>query len=47
MIKIGIDFDNTIAFYDEVFAKVAIKMKLINSGWKGTKTQLKKKNNRK
>ena len=43
MIKIGIDFDNTIAFYDEVFAKVAIKMKLINSGWKGTKTQLKKK----
>lgn len=43
MIKIGIDFDNTIAKYDRVFALVAIKMNLIKEGWKGSKANLKKK----
>ena len=43
MLRIGIDFDNTIANYDDVFSHVAQKFKLINTKWHGDKTELKKK----
>ncbi len=41
--RIGIDFDNTIANYDEVFCKVAINNKLIKKDWSGNKQALRKK----
>jgi len=40
--RIGIDFDNTIANYDNVFKKTSAKYKLINHLWVGNKKQLKK-----
>ena len=40
--RIGIDFDNTIANYDCVFRKIAIKYNLISKNWHGNKQQLKK-----
>lgn len=43
MLRVGIDFDNTIANYDDVFSQVAQKLKLINTKWHGDKTELKKK----
>ena len=39
---IGIDFDNTIAKYDEVFIEVAVSKNLIDSKWHGSKKSLKK-----
>ena len=45
--RIGIDLDNTIVNYDHVFKSIAYKNKLINKNWSGTKSQLKKKNNKK
>ena len=41
--KIGIDFDNTIANYDNAFKSVAIENKLVPKEWHGTKSSLKKK----
>ena len=35
--RIGIDFDNTIANYDRVFAPLAIDLGLVESGFTGTK----------
>ncbi len=43
MLRVGIDFDNTIANYDDVFSHVAYKLKLINKKWHGNKSDLKKK----
>ena len=43
MKRIGIDFDNTIAIYNDVFRKAALKNKLINKNWFGTKAELRKK----
>ena len=43
MLRVGIDFDNTIANYDDVFSYVAYKLKLINKRWHGNKSDLKKK----
>ena len=40
--RIGIDFDNTIANYDQVFQKVAIKHNFVPKKWKGNKKDLKK-----
>lgn len=40
--NIGIDFDNTIAKYDEIFIKTAIEKKYISSNWLGNKETLKK-----
>ena len=39
--KIGLDFDNTIACYELVFPKVAKKLGLVNNNWLGTKKELK------
>ena len=41
--RIGIDFDNTIANYDEFFCKVAFNNKLIKKDWSGNKQALRKK----
>ncbi len=41
-IRIGLDFDNTIVNYDDVFTSVAKKLKLINKKWNGSKAQLRK-----
>ena len=41
--KIGIDFDNTIANYDNVFKFASIEKNLISKKWYGTKSSLKKK----
>lgn len=39
--RIGIDFDNTIAWYDNSFRQVALKMRFINESWKeGGKKEL-------
>ena len=38
--KIGLDFDNTIACYELVFPKVAKKLGLVNNDWSGTKKEL-------
>ena len=40
---IGLDFDNTLARYDDVFATEAKKQGLVSSEWKGTKKNLKDK----
>jgi carbamoyltransferase len=40
---IGIDFDNTLAHYDSIFATEAKKYSLIPSEWQGTKQDLKDK----
>ncbi|EQA70057.1 phosphotransferase [Leptospira noguchii] len=39
-LRIGLDFDNTLACYDEVFAIVAKEQKLIPNEWKGSKKEL-------
>ena len=39
-IRIGLDFDNTIVNYDEVFKEIAIKLKIIPKNWKGSKAEL-------
>jgi len=36
--RLGIDFDNTIVSYDEVFADVAVRLGLIPAGFRGDKT---------
>ena len=41
--RIGIDFDNTVVNYDEVFKKVALQLSLIKKDWNGTKQELRKK----
>jgi hypothetical protein len=41
-IRIGLDFDNTIVNYDDVFTSVAKQLKLINKKWNGSKAQLRK-----
>ena len=38
--RIGLDFDNTLAQYDHVFAVEAKRGKLIPAQWEGTKKQL-------
>lgn len=38
--RIGIDFDNTIICYDEVFAAAAWQRGLVPDGWTGLKSQL-------
>ncbi len=38
---IGLDFDNTIACYDEVFSSEAKKKRLVQNEWKGSKKELK------
>ena len=38
--KIGIDFDNTIAGYDRVFDEIAIKQGLVANDWQGGKKAL-------
>ena len=40
---IGLDFDNTLAHYDSVFAAEARKQCLVSDEWKGTKQELKDK----
>ena len=40
--KIGIDFDNTIAKYDEIFVKVAKDKNFVSSAWLGDKESLKR-----
>jgi len=39
-VRIGIDFDNTIICYDEVFAAAARQRGLVPEGWTGLKSQL-------
>ncbi|EMN90725.1 phosphotransferase [Leptospira weilii] len=39
-LRIGLDFDNTLACYDEVFAIIAKEQKLIPSDWVGSKKEL-------
>lgn len=39
-VRIGIDFDNTIICYDEVFAAAARQRGLVPEGWAGLKSQL-------
>ena len=39
--KIGIDFDNTIAMYDKIFVKTAKDKKFVSSAWVGNKELLK------
>lgn len=39
-LRIGLDFDNTLACYDEVFAIVAKEQKLISNEWRGSKKEL-------
>ncbi|MFA4795837.1 phosphotransferase [Leptospira kirschneri] len=39
-LRIGLDFDNTLACYDEVFAIVAKEQKLIPNEWRGSKKEL-------
>ena len=38
--RIGIDFDNTLACYDKVFEAIAKKMFLVSVDWQGDKTQV-------
>ena len=38
--RIGLDFDNTLARYDHVFVSEAKQEKFVASEWKGTKKQL-------
>lgn len=38
--RIGIDLDNTIIFYDHAFVKAAIERKLLPAGFSGTKQQV-------
>ena len=38
--RLGLDFDNTLAAYDLVFASLAVKRELISTDWSGTKTDL-------
>lgn len=38
--RIGLDFDNTLARYDHVFVSEAIQEKFVSREWKGTKNQL-------
>lgn len=38
--RIGLDLDNTIIFYDEAFVKAGIERNLLPQGFKGTKQQL-------
>ena len=45
--RIGIDFDNTIANYDDVFKKISVEHNLINHLWVGNKKQLKEENKKK
>ncbi len=40
--NIGIDFDNTIAKYDQIFIETAIKKEFVSSNWFGNKEALKK-----
>ena len=39
-VRIGIDFDNTIIRYDEVFASAAQRRGLVPEGWSGRKNEL-------
>jgi hypothetical protein len=39
-VRIGIDFDNTIIRYDEVFAAAARRRGLVPDGWRGLKSEL-------
>ena len=39
--RVGLDFDNTLARYDSVFASIAKKEELVNEEWNGTKQELK------
>jgi hypothetical protein len=39
-VRIGIDFDNTIICYDEVFAAAAQRRGLVPDGWSGLKSEL-------
>jgi hypothetical protein len=39
-VRIGIDFDNTIIRYDEVFAAAAQRRGLVPGGWSGLKSEL-------
>ncbi|EMO43290.1 phosphotransferase [Leptospira noguchii] len=39
-LRIGLDFDNTLACYDEVFTTVAREQKLIPNDWVGSKKEL-------
>ena len=38
--RIGLDFDNTLARYDQVFASEAKQEKFVPKEWQGTKKQL-------
>ena len=38
--RIGIDFDNTIARYDKLFIKIASKKGLLPKNWEGNKEKL-------
>lgn len=38
--RIGIDFDNTIICYDEVFCKLAKQFRFLPEDWRGTKQQV-------
>ena len=38
--RIGIDFDNTLACYHHVFAEVAPLLELVESSWQGSKSEL-------
>ena len=40
--NIGIDFDNTIAKYDEIFVETAKEYGFVSSNWLGNKQSLKK-----
>lgn len=39
-LRIGLDFDNTLACYDKVFASAAKEQKLISENWTGSKKEL-------
>ena len=38
--RIGIDFDNTLACYHQVFGQIAREQGIVSKGWKGGKTEL-------
>ena len=38
--RIGVDFDNTIASYDNLFFEIASKKGFLPKGWKGNKTRV-------
>ena len=39
-LRVGLDFDNTLACYDQVFGAIAQEMSLVSSDWSGSKSEI-------